>query len=214
MSGLANYPTALDDDTSLHDVVENVTSLVAAHHNNTKEAVKALEARVGVYSSDDPDSIDYRLGSATDSHSHNGASGQGQQIDASAILAQALASVAPRVSFHSADNSVRSAIASQVVSPIVMPRTMYLESVNLGAIRGPSGGTTVIDVNFGATSIWYATQAGRLMMGPTAGRMVATTSFTPNQITAASGILISWDVDAVGANVGYDRGGIVLVFRE
>lgn len=205
MTGAANYPTALDDDTSLHDVVDNTTPLVAAHHNNTKEAVKALEARVGIYSSSDASSLDYRLGSATDSHVHNGASGQGQPVQTP--------SAANRHTVVLLDNTARTAVASQLIGPYTAPRTMWIEAIELGVIRGPSGGTSIMDINIGPTSVWYSAASGRLMMGPTAGRMVAT-SGPLDQVTVASGAMITADLDTIGANVGYDRAGIVFVFRE
>lgn len=205
MTGQANYPTALDDNTSLHDVIDSTTPIVAAHHNNTKEAVKALEARVGIYSTGDASSIDYRLGSATDSHVHNGASGQGQPVQ--------IPSAANRHSVVLLDNTVRTAIASQMIGPYIAPRTMWLEAIEMAVIRGPSGGTSILDVNIGATSVWYSAASGRLMMAPVAGRAIAT-SGPLDQVTVASGTLVTVDLDQVGTNVGYDRAGIVFVFRE
>lgn len=83
MSGSTNYPTGLDDDTSLLDVTDGVTPLIAVHHNNTKEAVKALEVRVGIIDTSDPDALDFRLGNPTSGHSHDGTPGQGVLIDLS-----------------------------------------------------------------------------------------------------------------------------------
>lgn len=205
MTGAANYPTALDDDSSLHDVIDNTTPLVAAHHNNTKEAVKALEAMVGIYSSSDPNSLNYRLGSATDSHVHNGASGQGQPVQNPSAVT--------RYSVVLLDNTARTAVASQLTGPFTAPRTMWIESIQLGVIRGPSGGTSIMDINIGPTSVWYSAASGRLMMGPTAGVMIAT-SGPIDQVTVASGLMVTADLDQVGANVGYDRAGITFVFRE
>ena len=45
MSGQSNFPTALDSDSSLFDVADGVNSLLAAHHNNLKEAIKAMQAK-------------------------------------------------------------------------------------------------------------------------------------------------------------------------
>lgn len=83
MSGAANFPTALDDDTSLLDVTDGVSSLLASHHNNLKEAVKALEKKVGIDHTTSPTALDYRLGSPTDGHRHDGASGQGPVLSPS-----------------------------------------------------------------------------------------------------------------------------------
>lgn len=86
MAGNTNFPTALDDNTSLVEVSDGVTSLQAAHHNNLKEAIRAIEAKVGISLTDVPTSLDYRLGNATAGHRHDGASGQGPQINATAVV--------------------------------------------------------------------------------------------------------------------------------
>lgn len=80
MAGNTNFPTGLDDDSSLYDVTDAVSTLQAAHHNNLKEAVKAIEAKVGVHLTSSPTALDYRIGHPTGGHIHNGASGQGPQI--------------------------------------------------------------------------------------------------------------------------------------
>lgn len=76
MGGNTNYPTGLDDDASLYDVQDNVTAIAAAHHNNIKEAVKALERLLGINSSAVASSIVYQLLHASDSHPHDGVRGQ------------------------------------------------------------------------------------------------------------------------------------------
>ena len=210
MAGNTNFPTALDDNTSLHDVTDGVTALAATHHNNLKEAVKAIEAKLGIFNTTAPTALDYRLGHPSSGHQHNAASGQGPQISASALLG---INELKRHVMLVGDNGTRSAIASQIFMPVFIPRPMVFESVDGLAVRGPSGGTSILDVHIGATSLWQASQGFRLMMGPTAGRMVAT-SGTPNLVTAPSGAFVTVDLDQVGANVGYDRLSITLVFRE
>lgn len=86
MSGLTNFPSSLDDDVSLYDVANNTTTVEAAHHNNMKEAVKAIEAKIGVLNTTSPTSLDYRLGSPTASHNHDGASGYGVKLDPTTIM--------------------------------------------------------------------------------------------------------------------------------
>lgn len=81
MAGNTNFPTALDDDSSLIDVTDGVTAIEAAHHNNLKEAVKALQAKVGIFNTAAPTAIDYRLGHPSFGHRHDGASGQGVLIE-------------------------------------------------------------------------------------------------------------------------------------
>lgn len=85
MAGNTNFPTALDDDSSLYDVTDAVHTLQAAHHNNPKEAIKALEAKVGIFGTSSPTALDYRIGNPTNSHRHDGASGQGMPINATSI---------------------------------------------------------------------------------------------------------------------------------
>lgn len=108
MSGAANFPTALDDDTSLLDVTDSVTSLVASHHNNLKEAIKALEKKVGIEQTTSPTSLDVRLGSATNSHNHGGASGFGQAINPSTLILPA--SAYPSTGANLADHLLSGAI--------------------------------------------------------------------------------------------------------
>lgn len=85
MAGQTNFPTSLDDNSSLHDVSDGVSTLQAAHHNNMKEAIKAVQAKVGIDFTSVPTSLDYRIGNPTGGHRHDGASGQGQAIPATAI---------------------------------------------------------------------------------------------------------------------------------
>lgn len=80
MAGVSNYPTALDDNTSLFEVADNVTPLAAAHHNNLKAAMIAVETRLGILGGVSPTAIDVRLGHPTLGHTHSGASGQGPEI--------------------------------------------------------------------------------------------------------------------------------------
>ena len=204
-----NYPTALDDNSSLYQVVDGVTPVIAGHHNNSKDALLAIEAKLGVYNSAVPTSIDYRVGHPTSGHSHNGASGQGARISASDLIG----AQPQRHILSVGDNYQWGAIASQIFAPLYVPLTVQLESVEAAVMRGPSGGTTILDVHVGATSIWHASQGHRLVMGPTAGRMIATHG-TPNTVTVASGALIGVDLDQVGTNSAFDRISITFVFRE
>jgi len=86
MSGISNFPTAIDDNSSLYDVADGVNNVLAAHHNNPKEAIKAIEAKLGINQTTDANSIDFRLGSATGSHRHDGASGQGLVLNPTTLL--------------------------------------------------------------------------------------------------------------------------------
>lgn len=85
MAGITNFPTSLDSDSQLFDVTDGVSSLQAAHHNNMKEAIKAIQSKVGVNLTSVPTSLDYRLGNATGGHRHDGASGHGPKINATAV---------------------------------------------------------------------------------------------------------------------------------
>ncbi len=46
-----NYPTSLDDDTSLFEVTDAVDDVIDDHHNNLKDAIIAVETKVGTGSS-------------------------------------------------------------------------------------------------------------------------------------------------------------------
>lgn len=208
MSGAANFPTGLDDNTSLHDVVDGVTPEIAAHHNNTKEAVKAIEAKIGIFNTNAATSLDYRLGHPTLSHSHNGASGQGAAISASAIDWSAH----PRRHIVPIFKPATAIVGSNVAAPVVLGRTMQLESISGALRRGPSGATTAFDVLVGPTSIYQASQGFRPIFPP--GASVYLSAATPNLITYPSGGVITLDVDTVGSSEPGQDLRLDLVFRE
>lgn len=199
MSGAANFPTALDDDASLINVTDGITSLTAAQHNNLKEAIKALETRVGILASASPTSIDYRLGNPTGGHIHNGASGQGPMIvPSTAIFFQTV---------------VPGSIASgpNRGMPFAFGRTLILESYT-GVVRiPPSGATTAIDIRFGPTSLMAASVGLKPALAPGA------TTFdqpSPNLMTYASGAIVAVDFGPVGSNNPAQDLSITFVFRE
>jgi hypothetical protein len=180
--------------------------VVASHHNNLKEAIKVVEKKVGVDQTSAPTMLDYRLGSATNSHSHNGASGQGQLISASA-LAVAL----PRY-LHSVNwqGSLPAAAANALI-PFSLPRTMQLEGLTANLRRGPSGATAMVDVNVGPTSIFAASQGFRPAFAPGA---TVYANASPNYVTFPSGVVITTDVDFVGSSDPGQDLTITFVFRE
>lgn len=199
MSGQANFPTALDDDVSLYDVVDGVTSMVAAHHNNLKEAVKALEARVGILASGAPTSLDYRIGNPTGGHQHNGASGQGPRIvPSTAIFMQV---------------PVPGSIASgpNRGMPFAFGRSLILESFMGVARVAPSGATTAIDIRFGATSLMVASTGLKPALAPGATYFAQP---SPNVMTYPSGAIVSVDFGPVGSNNPAQDLTITFVFRE
>jgi hypothetical protein len=205
MSGAANYPTALDDDTSLLDVTDGVSTLVAAHHNNIKEAVKALEARVGVIGSTSPTSIEYRLGSPTAGHLHNGASGQGQIISASDL---GFAVYAHGKVQHQGSLP---AVATNAFSPMSLGRTVQLISLRANLRVAPSGATTALNLRVGGSQFFAASPGLRPIFPPGA------TSYgnaSPNFITIPSGAVMAFDVDAVGSNNPGQDLSITFIFRE
>lgn len=103
-----NYPTSLDDDTSLYTVVDNTNDVLAAHHNILRDAVKALESKVGVDSSSANTTIDYFLKHASGAyrnHTHDGSSDDG------VILAQNNGLISANETFTYA-SSITIAVAS------------------------------------------------------------------------------------------------------
>lgn len=249
MAGNTNYPTALDDNSSLLDVTDGVTEILDEHHNNTKEAVIALERKLGIYNTSVPTAIDTRLGHPTLGHDHSGASGLGKQILATAVtrgtgIASVLGSqmmfvpsaavmratgIASVVSQSGATILIfvptqiprhiaqiiqvgSLSVASKISAPVILGRTLQLESVQAGLRVGPSGATTALIVRFGASHI-YGASVGlgiRFAPGATAYRSAA----TPNVVTYPSGAVISLDGEAVGSNDPGQDAGITLFFRE
>jgi len=203
MGGLTNFPTGLDDDSSLYDVTDTVSTPMAAHHNNIKEAVKAIEAKLGIRSSAVPTSLDYRIGNPTGAHTHDGASGNGPRVIGSAnyiVNTQQVGSLGP--------SGLNKAF------PLVIGKTMRLDSVQ-GALRvGPSGASAAwVDINFGPTSLWQASQGDRMTFA-----VMATVwrQATPALlITYPSGAVITIDVDAIGGpnSSGQDL-SVTFVFRD
>jgi len=206
MSGNTNFPTALDDNTSLFDVTDSVSSLVAAHHNNLKEAIKALEAKVGIYNTAAPTALDFRIGNPTTGHNHNGASGQGGPISPSTLAGFQ----APR---HILNWGYQGSVPSlpSLGAPMKLPLTLQLESVSVQMKRAPSGATAAFDINFGATSVFEASQLLRPIF-PAGTSLFYSAS--PNLITYASGTLIVVDADKVGTNEPSSDLSIIFVFRE
>ena len=56
---MTNYPTSLDTDVELYEVQNDVDDVLAAHHNALKEAIKALQEKVGIDLSAVETSLDY-----------------------------------------------------------------------------------------------------------------------------------------------------------
>lgn len=52
------FPQELDSDEELHKVQDDVDEILAEHHNVLKDAVIAVEKKVGINNSADPDSLD------------------------------------------------------------------------------------------------------------------------------------------------------------
>jgi len=199
MSGQSNYPTALDDDTSLYDVTDGVSTVVAAHHNNIKEAIKALETKIGIRSTAVATSLDYRLGNPTGGHIHNGASGQGPMLMPSTAIFMHMA--------------IPGSIASgpNKGMPFAFGRSLILESYSGITRLAPSGATTAIDIRFGPTSLMAASTGLKPALAPGA------TAFyqpSPNLMTYPSGAAIMADFGPVGSNNPGQDLTITFVFRE
>lgn len=72
----SNFPTSLDNDTSLYLVEQLVTVVRDEHHNVLKNAIIALETKLGIDSSAVVTTIDYLLKNASSNnpgHTHDGA---------------------------------------------------------------------------------------------------------------------------------------------
>jgi hypothetical protein len=204
-----NYPTTLDDDTSLGTVIDGSSAILAAHHNNLKDGVKALEAKLGIYGTSEPTSIDYRLGHPSSGHDHNGASGHGPKISASSVI-YPVANPFDRI--ITMDKTATMIVGSNVAPPLIMGRTMQLISVQAALQRGPSGATTAIKVLFGASNIYGASVGFGVRFPP--GATAFRGSATPNVITYPSGAVITTDVEAVGSSDPGRDLKLTLIFRD
>ena len=202
MSGFSNFPSVLDSDTELYDVTDGVTALIDDHHNNIKEAVKAIEKKLGIDNTSVPTSIDYRLGHPSAGHTHDGASGQGARINATVL---GLRHVVPWYYPGSVPSGPSLGI------PFSFGLTSQIESVQVNLKTPPSGATFALDVNIGPTSLWAASQGNRPIL-PAGSAYFGHAS--PNFVTYPSGALITIDADKVGtSDPGRDL-SVVFVFRD
>jgi hypothetical protein len=226
MAGNSNFPTALDDDTSLLDVTDGVSTLQAVHHNNVKEALKAIEAKLGIYGTASPTSLDYRLGHHTGGHQHNGASGMGRFVDPTNIKVPS-GGFPSGLSLHEhfLDRGLHqierwtsrielvasAAVGSNISAPIVIGRTGQIENVSAVLRRGPSGATTAFKILVGPTDIWGASVGLGIRFAPGATRYGQPSS---NLTTYPSGAIITLDATEVGSNEPGQGLSVVFVFRD
>lgn len=206
MSGNSNFPTALDDDSSLGDVTDSVSTLQAAHHNNLKEAIKVIEAKIGIRSTAVVTALDYRLGNPTGSHDHGGASGMGAPIVATALTGFSLERWTAQL-FHVPS----AAVGSNIAAPISIGRTGQIESISAVLQRGPSGATTAFKVLVGPTNIWGASVGLGVRFAPGA---TLYSQPSPNLITYPSGAIITLDAEAVGSSEPGQGLSVTFVFRD
>lgn len=214
MSGNTNFPTALDDDTSLLDVTDGVTNLQASHHNNPKEAIKALEAKVGIRSTDAPTALDYRIGNPTNSHRHDGASGQGMPINPTNVLfddGRALADVGRNRLAQTIRQVGSAGVGSNVAGPVALGRTMVIENISAVLRRGPSGATAAFKVLVGPTNIYGASVGLGIRFAPGATKYGHA---SPNVTTYPSGTIITLDTEAVGSSDPGQDLSVIFVFRD
>jgi len=222
MGGVTNFPSVLDDDTSLFDAVDNTTALIASHHNNLKEAVKAVEAKVGIIHTTVPTSLDFRLGSATAGHGHNAASGQGPKINPTAIMVPSGGypdglslyehmMARPRYIYRW-DYQGSAPSGASLGAPFALPRTVQVESIMVTMRRAPSGATAAFDVNVGATSLWQASNGLRPVFP--AGTIGPYGHASPNLVTIPSGALVVIDADKVGTNEPSSDISFTFVFKD
>lgn len=211
MAGDSNFPTALDDNTSLFDVTDGITEIEAAHHNNIKEAIKRIEAKIGIDFTIAPTSLDYRLGNATNSHGHGGASGQGQRINPTTIAfadGDLLSDSRRFVGTLTKDGSA--GVGSNISAGLVFGRTAIIESVSGVLRRGPSGATSAFIVRVGPTHLYGASVGLGPRFAPGATRYGQP---SPNLGTYPSGAIITLDAEAVGSNDPGQDLSLTFVFR-
>lgn len=222
MAGNTNFPTGLDDDVSLYDVVDATSDVLAAHHNNLKEAVKALETKIGIYNTSVATALDFRLSNPTGSHNHDGASGNGIQINPDFIdvpsggfpsggtLQQRLMSFDGQMVVANKEGSLAS---GAVALAIYMPRTVQLYEAR-GVVRvPPSGATTGIDLRIGPDSMWLSATTRKLQFNPGATLSVASIGGLTT-VTIPSGAVLYGQVMHVGSNTPGQDLSVTFLFRE
>lgn len=222
MAGNTNFPTALDDDTSLINVTDGTTNLQAAQHNNLKEAVKRIQEKVGIYLTGVPTSLDYRIGHPTDSHRHDGASGHGRNINPSTISHPSWGNVhnfmEPGATHH-ADRLIAqmhlhgsAQVGSNLAAPIIIGRTLRIESISAALRRGPSGATAGFIVRVGPTSVLFeSSPASSIKFAPGATAFRRT---SVNHVTYPSGAVITLDADFVGSSAPGEDLSVTFIFRD
>jgi hypothetical protein len=148
MAGQANFPTTLDDNTSLYDVTDNTTAIAAAHHNNMKEAIKAIEAKIGINLSTSDTAIENRIGSPTAGHVHDGILTQGVKINPTAIAipsgglpnGQSLYEHLMSQSLHTATGVAGTGIASMVGNNLIfVPTQAAIVATGMASAYSPVG---------------------------------------------------------------------------
>lgn len=222
MAGNTNFPTSLDDDTSLHDVEDGTSTLLASHHNNLKEAVKALEAKLGIYNTSAPTALDYRLGNPTGGHRHDGASGMGPKINPTTIPLPSGAYPVNGLTLHDRlmahPETVTSVeflgaygVGTNLLPPLMFPKTYQILDIALVAARGPSGGTWASDIIIGATSAYYASPGLRPILPPLA---TIYHHASPNVRTIPSGVVVKFNIDSVGADFDGTDLRMTFLLRE
>ncbi len=68
---MVNYPTSLDNDSTLYLVADNVDDYLAIHHNALKDAVVALETVVGITGAFNFADVSHAMTSHSDDDSYN-----------------------------------------------------------------------------------------------------------------------------------------------
>lgn len=212
MAGNTLFPTALDSDSELFNVTDNVTALAAAHHNNMKESIKAIQKKIGIDFTNVPTSLDYRLGHPTNSHRHDGASGQGQAINPTTLVLPNGESVVGAGRFIQAVHlHGTSVVGSNVTAPVVLGRTGRIENISAALRRGPSGATAAYIIRVGPTHIYGASVGLGIRFAPGATRYGQP---SPNLGTYPSGSIITLDTEAVGSSAPGEDLSVILVFRD
>lgn len=207
MSGNTNFPTALDTDSSLFDVTDGVSTLLSEHHNNMKESIKAVEAKVGIYNTNSPTSLDYRVGHPTDGHRHDGASGQGPVLNPSVVSVNGEPLGQHERWTAQIFKSGALSAGSNVTPPVVIGRTGRIENIS-AVLGGASNATAAAKLLVGPTNIWGASVGLGVRFAPGATRYGQP---SPNLTTYASGSIITLDIEAAGSARDLS---ITFVFRD
>jgi len=133
-----NFPTALDTLTNPTptDQLDSVTVPHDLQHANANDALEALQAKVGINSSTDVNSLDYKI-------RHIGILDAGMLLGASLL---GLDYLCPYVISTGATSSLTATNGRTIWVPFVLNETITLSSLNIKVATAQAGGAVIVGI--------------------------------------------------------------------